>query len=86
MNKSFRSSIEINSFTQKILNSNNEFISFERHESEPQIIFKDSEKLLYEAIALDIHNYESHGYESIAVICKTEKETLYVQKKIISFN
>ncbi|MBZ9621910.1 AAA family ATPase [Clostridium sp. FP2] len=82
MNKSFRSSMEINAFTQKILNSKQEFVSFERHESEPQIIFKDNEELLYEAIIQDIHNYESRGYESIAVICKTEKETLLVQKKL----
>ena len=82
MNKSFRSSIEINAFTQKILNSKQEFVSFERHESEPQIIFKGSEESLYDAIACDIHNYESRGYESIAVICKTEKETLMVQKKL----
>ncbi|MBZ9609397.1 AAA family ATPase [Clostridium estertheticum] len=82
MNKSFRSSMEINSFTQKILNSKQEFVSFERHESEPQIIFKENEELLYDAIIQDIHNYESRGYESIAVICKTEKETLLVQKKL----
>jgi len=82
MNKSFRSSIEINSFTQKILNSKQEFVSFERHESEPQIIFKANEKLLYNAITLDINSYKSHGYESIAVICKTEKETLMLQKKL----
>ena len=33
-------------------------------------------------MTLDIHTYESRGYESIAVICKTEKETLMVQKKL----
>ena len=82
MNKSFRSSIEINAFTQKILNSKQEFVPFERHASEPQIIFKDNEELLYETIIQDIHNYESRGYESIAVICKTEKETLLVQKRL----
>lgn len=82
MNKSFRSSMEINAFTQKILNSNQEFLSFDRHESEPQIIFKDNKSLLYESIIQDIHSYESRGYESIAVICKTEKETLLVQKKL----
>ncbi|MBU3181741.1 HelD family protein [Clostridium psychrophilum] len=82
MNKSFRSSIEINSFTQKILNSKEEFVSFDRHEEEPRIVFKDNEQLLYEAIAKDIHNYRNRGYESIAVICKTEKETLLIQKKL----
>lgn len=82
MNKSFRSSVEINTFTQKILNSKEEFVSFDRHEEEPRIVFKESEDLLYDAIALDIHNYQSLGYESIAVICKTEQETLSVQKKL----
>jgi DNA helicase II / ATP-dependent DNA helicase PcrA len=82
MNKSFRSSIEINSFTQKILNSKEEFVSFDRHEEEPQIVFKDNEELLYEAMVKDIHNYRNRGYESIAVICKTEKETLLIRKKL----
>ena len=82
MNKSFRSSLEINSFTQKILNNKQEFVSFERHEAEPQIIFSGSEELLYDTIASDIHNYVSRGYESIAVICKTEKETQRLQKKL----
>jgi len=82
MNKSYRSSIEINSFTQKILNSKDEFISFERHESEPQIIHSCSKNLMFDVIAKDIASYENRGYESIAVICKTEKETLEVRKKL----
>ena len=50
MNKSFRSSIEINSFTQKILNSKEVFVSFDRHEENPQIVYKDNEMSIYEAI------------------------------------
>ncbi|MBU3157980.1 AAA family ATPase [Clostridium estertheticum] len=83
MNKSFRSSIEINSFTQKILNSKEEFVSFDRHEDEPIIVFKDNEKSIYEAIILDIHKYENLGYESIAVICKTQQEALIIEKELI---
>ncbi|MBU3099038.1 MULTISPECIES: HelD family protein [Clostridium] len=86
MNKSFRSSIEINSFTQKILNSKEEFVSFDRHEDEPIIVFKDNEKSIYEAIILDIHKYESLGYESIAVICKTQQEALIIEKELISLD
>ncbi|MCB2352880.1 HelD family protein [Clostridium estertheticum] len=86
MNKSFRSSIEINSFTQKILNSKEEFVSFDRHEDEPIIVFKDNEKSIYETIILDIHKYESLGYESIAVICKTQQEALIIEKELISLD
>ncbi|MBU3161011.1 AAA family ATPase [Clostridium frigoris] len=86
MNKSFRSSIEINTFTQKILNSKEEFVSFDRHEEEPRIVFKDNEKSIYEAIILDIHKYESLGYESIAVICKTQQQALIIEKELINLD
>lgn len=81
LNKSYRSSVEINAFTQKILNNKQEFIPFERHKEEPILVFKENLKLLNQAIAQAIEYYQSQGYESIAVICKTEKEAVEVQKK-----
>lgn len=74
LNKSYRSSIEINSFSQKILKNNQEFVAFERHETAPKVVFKESKEALYAAIANDITYFKSLAYESIAVICKTQKE------------
>ena len=82
LNKSYRSSVEINTFTQKILDSKQEFIPFERHKSEPILVFKENLQLLNKTIAQDIQYYQNQGYESIAVICKTEKEAVEVQKKL----
>lgn len=74
LNKSYRSSCEINEFNQKILNKNNDFVSFERHEKMPDIISMDREELLDEKIISDIKAYRGEGFESIAVICKSHLE------------
>ncbi|WML33131.1 3'-5' exonuclease [Clostridium sp. OS1-26] len=85
MNKGYRSSFEINSFTQKLLNDKHQLVSFERHEDEPMVIYKENKDKLDEAIALDINKYYSKGYESIAIICKTEKEASEIQQRLKSF-
>lgn len=85
MNKSYRSSFEINSFTQKLLNDKHQLVSFERHEDEPMVIYKENKDKLDEAIALDINKYYSKGYESIAIICKTEKEASEIQQRLKCF-
>jgi DNA helicase-2/ATP-dependent DNA helicase PcrA len=82
LNKSYRSSVEINSFTQKILNNSQGFVSFDRHETEPIVIFKDSQESLDLAIVQDIDYYKRCGYESIAVICKTQQESEDIQERL----
>ncbi len=80
LNKSYRSSIEINSFSKKILNIKEDFISFERHEHEPIVIFKENKELIYESIIKDIDYYYKEGYESIAIICKTQQESEKIEE------
>lgn len=82
LNKSYRSSFEINAFNQKLLSRNQDFISFDRHEAEPMIVYKDTQQLLDQAVAQNINLYLEEGYESIAVICKTEQETKEVQHRL----
>lgn len=82
MNKSYRSSLEINTFTKSLLNNNQEIISFERHESEPIIIYKESRDLMDKTIAEAIKTYHEQGYKSIAIICKSEKELEEVQNRL----
>jgi DNA helicase-2/ATP-dependent DNA helicase PcrA len=83
LNKSYRSSFEINAFTQKLLDKKQHLISFERHEAEPVLVFKDSAEMVDHAVIQDIGNYFEQGYESIAVICKTwaEAEKLHSRLK-----
>lgn len=75
LNKSYRASYEINTFTQKMLkNKYQDFISFERHEAEPVVSEKNNEDSIDEAVANDIGYFFEQGYESVAIICKTQKE------------
>ncbi|KJS16947.1 MAG: ATP-dependent DNA helicase [Peptococcaceae bacterium BRH_c4b] len=74
LNKSYRASFEINNFTQRLLGKKQDFISFERHEAEPVIVFKDTPEMVERAVEHDIDSYFEQGYESIAVICKTREE------------
>jgi len=71
LNKSYRSSFEINAFTQKILGKNPEFISFERHETKPVFVVKDTRAELEHAIVENAGKYFKLGYNSIAMISKT---------------
>jgi DNA helicase II / ATP-dependent DNA helicase PcrA len=74
LNKSYRSSYEINAFNQKLLNINQEFISFDRHEAKPEVVCKETQELLDEAVINNIKEYLSQGYETIAVICKSQEQ------------
>jgi DNA helicase-2/ATP-dependent DNA helicase PcrA len=82
LNKSYRSSYEINKFTQGILGETNDFISFERHETEPMVVTKDTIDRYDKAIVEEIADSLKKGYESIAVICKTAAEAKTVHARL----
>ncbi|MDA8334903.1 MAG: ATP-binding domain-containing protein [Peptococcaceae bacterium] len=73
LNRSYRCSFEINQFTQKLLGQGEE-LAFERHETEPGIVFAGDAAALDSALAGDIARSFAQGYESAAVICKTLRE------------
>lgn len=75
LNKSYRSSIEISRFAQNILGEKKAQIDFfERHENKPEAVSIANEALAYKSIISDIKNFHNDGFNSIAVICKTNKE------------
>lgn len=78
----YRSSCEINAFTQKLLGTKQDFISFERHEKEPMIIHQETDDLMDQAIISALAYYSEQGYESIAIICKTLLEAEKVHSKL----
>lgn len=82
LNKSYRSSYEINKFTQGILGETTDFISFERHETKPMVIAKDTITRYDNAIVEEIADSLKKGYESIAVICKTESEAKILHARL----
>jgi len=77
LDKGYRSTREINTFTQKLLGEGGiqDYCSFERHGEEPLVLHQVTSESMDEAIIVDISNYTEQGYESIAVICKTQDET-----------
>lgn len=85
LTKSYRSSYEINQFSKKILGTVQDFSPFERHEAKPQIVFMDSPASLDKAIVHDIDEYLSQGYESIAVICKTQQDAAKTYRRLNKF-
>lgn len=82
MNKSYRSSIEINEFNQKLMPNNNEFISFDRHGEEPKVIFREDNEGIIKAIVEEIENYRNADYNSIAIITRTEEEAKFLKDRL----
>ena len=74
LNKGYRSSYEISAFAQKLLDSKQDFLAFERHEIEPTVTKIASTDLIDQKIINDINKFTDEGFQSIAIICKTQKE------------
>ncbi|MGD9568227.1 MAG: UvrD-helicase domain-containing protein [Sedimentibacter sp.] len=83
LNKSYRSSYEISRFSEKLLDKELKTEYFKRNEEEPEIISLKDENSIEEKIIENIDKYKSHGYNSIAVICKNRNEAanLYFRLK-----
>lgn len=85
LNKSYRSSFEINAFNQRLQSNKQEFISFERYEAAPEVTRRDDLNELNKAVCEDIAKFYEMGYKSIAIICKSNKEAKYIKDKLSSF-
>lgn len=82
LNKSYRSSFEINAFNQRLLNNKQEFVSFERHEAAPKVKYKHSLNEIDKSICEDITEFYAKGYKSIAIICKSEEEAKNIKERL----
>lgn len=71
LNKSYRSSYEINSFAQKLMGNQQNLVSFERHGTDPLVISCTNQETLISTLVRDIRDFSQQDYNSIAVICKT---------------
>ena len=76
LDKGYRSTYEINTFTQKLLGEDGKqnYCSIERHGEEPLVLHQETFESMDKAIIEGISQYKEQGYESIAVICKTQDE------------
>lgn len=84
MNKSFRSSYEINTFSTKFIDDDTIIESFDRHGSVPEIVYKPSEDELDDSIIQDIIQSQNSGYLSIGIICKSMKQAKELYSRIKS--
>lgn len=76
LNKGYRSTCEINAFTQKLLaeGSQHAYCSIERYGEEPRVIHQETWEGIDQSIIEDIANYTEQGYESLAILCKTQED------------
>ncbi|MBL4936566.1 AAA family ATPase [Clostridium sp. YIM B02515] len=82
LNKSYRSSFEINAFNQRLLKEKQDFASFERHEAEPEVKFMKDIESVNKEICIEIDEFHNKGYKNIAIICKDKKEAERIQKSL----
>lgn len=83
LNKSYRSSFEISSVSQRLLGGKSDTIAFERHEAPPLIKSKPNLKQIDLAVTTKVEKFFREGNESVAVLCRTaaESEKLTVRLK-----
>jgi len=82
LNKAYRSSYEINMFTQALLRGTQEYLSFERHEQKPSITRSTTRHLMIQAIIEDIQALRKEGYDTIAIICKSKKNAKQIYSEL----
>jgi DNA helicase II / ATP-dependent DNA helicase PcrA len=86
LTKSYRSSCEINEFTQKILGLGEGLTPVARHGAQPLIVAGASLGELDQKIAHAIEDYLGQGFESIAVICKTQQEAESLYQRLVKLS
>ena len=76
LNKGYRSTCEINTFAQNLLGegTQHDYYSIERHGEDPLVIHHETMEVIDQSIIDDIAKYTGQGYESVAVICKTQED------------
>ncbi len=82
LSKSFRCSYEITNFSSKLINTDIEINSFERHEDFPKIYKGISVIDMETRIVNEVIDHEKSGYKSIAIICKSMKESEHLFRTI----
>ena len=82
LTKSYRSSYEISQFTARLREGEVGAIAFERHDEVPIIAQHENETQELEWIVDQVKDYEAKGFETIAIICKSQKEVNHVYSKL----
>jgi DNA helicase II / ATP-dependent DNA helicase PcrA len=82
LTRSYRSTKEIVEFTKSLLKDGSTIIPFNRQGKKPSVVKVEGEVQLHEQIESCIDSWLKEGHETIAVICRTAKESIKVFEKL----
>ncbi len=84
LNKSFRCSYEINTFSLIFTDGTCQIESFDRHEAIPTLIGEYTDDNLNNSLLEEIRRLQKSGYSSIAIICKSMEQAKELHENIKS--
>lgn len=82
LDKSFRCTNEILNFSLKFIEQSSQIKSFNRNSDSPKVYIADNSEIFIDEIVKEIKLCQEKGFQSICLICKTEKNSTYLFNKI----
>ena len=82
LDKSFRCTNEILNFSLKFIEESSQIKSFNRNGDSPKVYIADNSEIFIDEIVKEINLCQEKGFQSICLICKTEKNSIYLFNKI----
>jgi DNA helicase-2/ATP-dependent DNA helicase PcrA len=82
LDKSFRCTNEILNFSLKFIEKSSQIKSFNRNGDSPKVYIADNSEIYIDEIVKEIKLCQEKGFQSICLICKTEKNSTYLFNKI----
>lgn len=82
LDKSFRCTNEILNFSLKFIEQSSQIKSFNRNGDSPKVYIADNSEIFIDELVKEIKLCQEKGFQSICLICKTEKNSTYLFNKI----